>query len=82
LIYDFFKTKATIADKSTDSHPVRQEIHDSEEAELFTNDEITIFKGFCLVKYLHSLDPNKFMKINEFDTPKMKFKKFLLNYPH
>jgi hypothetical protein len=32
--------------------------------------------------HIEVVSPNKFMKINEFDTPKMKFKKFLLNYPH
>lgn len=31
---------------------------------------------------VEEISPSKFLKINEVDTPKMKFKKFLLNYPH
>lgn len=59
LMYDFFKSKAIIANKNENSHPVRMEINDSEEAELFY-DEITIFKNFSLIKYVYNLEKELF----------------------
>ena len=55
LMFDFFKSKGIAADKSFDSHQILIDIEDSEEAEIFTDDEITMYKAASLVKYLYFL---------------------------
>ena len=62
-LFDFFKSKAIIADKSMDSHQVIMDIDDTEEAEILINDEITLFKTASLFKYLYSIDKSKFLEV-------------------
>lgn len=59
LMFDYFKSKAIIADKSLDSHPINQNINDSEEAD-FLIDELTIYKGASIIKYIYYLDEEVF----------------------
>jgi aminopeptidase N len=54
LIFDNFKTKAIVADKSSDHHPVWLQINDSNDARILF-DEITCFKGASLFNYFYSL---------------------------
>ena len=59
LIFDNFKTKAIVADKSSDHHPVWMQINDSNDARILF-DEITCFKGASLFNYFYSLIGEQF----------------------
>lgn len=59
LLFDFFKSKAILADKSNDTHPVLMDVENTEEAEIFF-DEISCFKGACLIKYFYNINQDTF----------------------
>jgi hypothetical protein len=50
LVFDNFKTRAIVADKSLDSHPVIVPINDTEDAQILL-DEIFAYKGACVFLY-------------------------------
>lgn len=60
-LFDFFKSKAISADKSMDCHQVILDIDDTQEADILVNDEITLFKTACLIKYLYSMHKSNFL---------------------
>lgn len=59
LIFDHFKTKGIVSDKSSNSHPVWMDVRDTDDAKIFC-DEITCYKGASLFNYLYSLIGERF----------------------
>ena len=60
FMFEHFKSKAIDGDRSLDSHIILNEIIDTEDAEVYS-DELTIFKTAALLYYFYRLNTDKFL---------------------